>query len=77
MEISIGLFVQVQLQQENIGMTAWLSNSDISDQAQQVRWGHISVLYAAAGVVAAIALLFVASEGRPIPTDAATYFIGP
>jgi hypothetical protein len=65
------------LQQEDVGMTAWLSNSDISDQGQQVRWGHISVLYAAAAVFAAIALLLVVSQDRPVPPDAATYFIGP
>lgn len=58
-------------------MTAWLTNSEVSDQGQQVRWGHIYVLYAAAAVVAAIALLLVVSQDHPVPPDAATYFIGP
>jgi hypothetical protein len=65
------------LQQEKIGMTSWLSNSDLSDHAWQVRWGNIAVLYAAVAMVAAIALLLVVSQGRPIHPDAAAYFIGP
>jgi hypothetical protein len=58
-------------------MTAWLSNSDLSDQTQRARWNTIAVLYVAVAVVAAIGLLFIVSHNHPIPPDAAAYLIGP
>jgi hypothetical protein len=58
-------------------MTAWLSNSDLSDQAQRARGSNSAVLLAASAVVVAIALLLVVSHDHPIPPDAAAYFIGP
>jgi hypothetical protein len=65
------------LKQEKIGMTAWLSNTDLSDQAQQARWNNIAIFYAVVAAVAALALLIVVGRDRPIPPDAAAYFIGP
>jgi hypothetical protein len=58
-------------------MTAWLSNSDLSDQAQRARGNNTTVLCMAMAVVVAIALLLVVSRDHPIPSDAVTYFIGP
>jgi hypothetical protein len=62
---------------EEICMTTWLSNSNLSHQTNRARGGNSVVLYAALAVLVAIALYLVVTPGHLIPQDTAAYLIDP
>jgi hypothetical protein len=58
-------------------VTTWLSNSNLSDQAQRTRGDNSTVIVAALTVLMAITLYLVVSPGQPISQDAAASLAGP
>ena len=63
--------------QEEICMTTWLSNSNLSHQTNKAHSGNSLVLYAALAVLVAIALYLLVTPGHLIPQDSAAYLVGP
>jgi hypothetical protein len=63
--------------QEEICMTTWLSNSNLSYQTNRARGSNSVVLYAALAVLVAIALYLVVTPGHLIPQDAAATLVDP